>query len=322
MSRINAEVTRQLVRILNNQAVDTGLLAGNSATPGQVETILDIQPTAIRSLPPLVLNGVAVNNSSSVNIAGGAVGVSLTGGTSVTSSSGDIGVTAGADVNIGNSSLNAAANVNVNSDANVSASGATVNGNINTTLSAGDILSLNASVVAAINLLSLSGANGVVINGTTITATDPLLGEADISTGGNITVGGGTTIQAPTIMLNAGGGIALDGTGGNFTGNIIDVIAGNTATVQNADLTALSTVNISAHTVNLINVAFGNGSTVNLKSFFGLLAPLPDSNLPSLPGYVNFIRGVTYGGTTITTLNEGSFIVPGTGSGIHISALP
>jgi len=345
MPRINTEVTRQLVQILNNQAVDTGLLAGNSATPGQVQAILDDEPIVLQNLPSLILNGATVNKSGSVNIGGGTVGVSLTGGTSVTSTSGDVGITAGGDVNVtagtsvtassgnvgvstsgdvnvGDSSLSASGSVNVASGGSVSTSGSTVNGSVNTTLSAGDVLSLSASVVTAINLLSLSGVNGVAIAGTTITASDPSLGEADISTGGNITVGGGTTIQAPTIILNAGGGIALDGTGGNFTGNIIDVIAGNTATVQNADLTALSTVNISAHTINLINVQFGGTSTVNLQSFYGVLAPLPNSNLPSVPGDVNFIHGVTYGGTTITFLNEGTFVTAGTGPGIHISAQP
>jgi hypothetical protein len=301
MPKINAEVTRQLLQILNNQVGDTGLLVGNSATPGQVQAYEDLATVSIKSRQVTVANNVS--STGDINIGSGAstLSVALTTGSSVDSSAGSVGVTAAG---------------------NVDAGGANVSSGVNTTLSAGDTLSLDASVVAAISLVSLSGVNGVNISGTVITATDPTTGAVDISSGGTITVDNGTSITAPSITLNAGDGILLDGTGGTFSGNIFNLIAANTATVQNADLTAFATINMAAHTINLTDVAFGGASTVNLHSFLGLLALLPNTGLPSVPGEVNFIRGVTYGGTTITTLNELTYVTAGSGAGIHISTLP
>jgi hypothetical protein len=301
MPKINAEVTRQLLQILNNQVGDTGLLVGNLATPGQVQAYEDLATVSIKSRQVTV--GHSVSSVGDINIGSGAstLSVSLAGGSSVDSSAGSVGVTAAG---------------------NVDAGGANVSSGVNTTLSAGDTLSLDASVVAAISLVSLSGVNGVSISATTITATDPTTGAVNISTGGNITVDNATSITAPSITLNAGDGILLDGTGGTFSGNIFNLIAANTATVQNADLTAFATVNMAAHTLDLINVAFGDSSIVNLHSLLGILAPLPDTGLPPVPGEVNFISGVTYGGTTITVLNEGRYVTGGTGAGIHISTLP
>jgi hypothetical protein len=300
MPKINAEVTRQLLQILNNQVGDTGLLVGNSATPGQVQAYEDLATVSIKSRQVTVANN---SSTGDINIGSGAstLSVALTTGSSVDSSAGSVGVTAAG---------------------NVDAGGANVSSGVNTTLSAGDTLSLDASVVAAISLVSLSGVNGVNISGTVITATDPTTGAVDISSGGTITVDNGTSITAPSITLNAGDGILLDGTGGTFSGNIFNLIAANTATVQNADLTAFATINMAAHTINLTDVAFGGASTVNLHSFLGLLALLPNTGLPSVPGEVNFIRGVTYGGTTITTLNELTYVTAGSGAGIHISTLP
>jgi hypothetical protein len=70
---------------------------------------------------------------------------------------------------------------------------------------------------------------------------------------------------------------------------------------------------MTAHTINLQNVSFGALSTVNLTSFFGLLAPSPNSGATSLPGYVNFISGVTYGGQPAQ-----NFVNPATTTGIFI----
>jgi len=42
IGKIEAEITRQLLQILNNQAQDTGLLVGNNATPDSVQVRMDI----------------------------------------------------------------------------------------------------------------------------------------------------------------------------------------------------------------------------------------------------------------------------------------
>jgi hypothetical protein len=66
--------------------------------------------------------------------------------------------------------------------------------------------------------------------------------------------------------------------------------AGNLLTAQNLKLDYM-TVNLTAHTINLANVAFSNNSTVTLTSHFGVL------NMgSSVSGDVNFISNVSYNG--------------------------
>jgi ferric-dicitrate binding protein FerR (iron transport regulator) len=303
MPKINAEVTRQLLQILNNQVDDTGLIVGNKAGPGTVQVYADLATVNIQTHHQQLVVDTQVSAAGDISVGSGATtfALTLTAGSSVSSSSGSVDLAAAGTI---------------------AASGTGLNAGVNTTVSAGDTLSIDASVVTAISQVALSGVNGVSISGAVITATDPATGSVAVSSGGSITVGGTTTITAPAITLNAGDGILLDGTGGSFSGNSLSLTAANTATVQNADLTAFPTVNMAAHTLNLINVAFGGGSVVNLHSFLGILAPLPNTGLLSVPGAVNFISGVTYGGTTISALNEGRYVTGGTGAGIHISTLP
>ena len=61
---------------------------------------------------------------------------------------------------------------------------------------------------------------------------------------------------------------------------------------------------MAANTINLLNVAFGTGSSVTLQSLKGVLAPNPNTGAVSVPGDVNFIRNVTYGGTAITSATQ------------------
>lgn len=69
-----------------------------------------------------------------------------------------------------------------------------------------------------------------------------------------------------------------------------------------ADLNAVNTnfigsqISLQARTINLTNVDFSSGSRVNLASQNGVLTANPNTGQPSVPGNVNFINGVTYGG--------------------------
>ena len=75
------------------------------------------------------------------------------------------------------------------------------------------------------------------------------------------------------------------------SGATANLTAANLITVNNTDFTPYATVNLAANTINLSDVAFGGGSAVTLKSLLGLL------NVgSSVPGDVNFIQNVTYGG--------------------------
>lgn len=69
---------------------------------------------------------------------------------------------------------------------------------------------------------------------------------------------------------------------------------------------------LQARTVKLRDVGFRGGSRVILESAVGQLAPNPNTNQPAVPGFVNFIQNVRYGGTDATSsiISNGS---PGAG---------
>lgn len=72
--------------------------------------------------------------------------------------------------------------------------------------------------------------------------------------------------------------------------------------INNSDLIVVSlepyslSIETAAHTINLLNVSFDSGAIVNLRSFYGSLWSNPNTDYDSVPGYVNFINGVSYGG--------------------------
>jgi hypothetical protein len=63
-----------------------------------------------------------------------------------------------------------------------------------------------------------------------------------------------------------------------------------------AAVRGLEKISLSARTIALSHVNFAAGSTVVLATEAGRLAPDPNTGRPALPGHVNFIREVTYGG--------------------------
>ena len=126
-----------------------------------------------------------------------------------------------------------------------------------------------------------------------------------------------TSIQAHYLTLNSGDSILLDAAGRTLTatgaGATANFNAPNLVTVNNADLSVYGIVNMAANTINLFNVAFGGGSSVTLQSLNGLLAPNPNTGATSVPGDVNFIQNVTYGGNPAQNR---------VGTGILIGKLP
>jgi hypothetical protein len=230
---------------------------------------------------------------------------------SIYSYNGNMSITAGGTAGIDDGSLWASGDVNITAGGTVSiASSGTV---ADTTITAGGSLTINTGTG-----LTVSGAS---LNANTTSGTVSLN-----STTGQTTINNGSSVQAFYINVNSSDGILLDGTGGALSGNRLDLSSGNAdgtdkINVQNADLTAFATVNMAAHTINLMDVAFGGASMVNLHSFFGLLADNPNTGAGSIPGFVNFINGVTYGGTLITSANQSAYVNPGSGPGIYISTL-
>ncbi len=133
------------------------------------------------------------------------------------------------------------------------------------------------------------------------------------STSGSVNITG-TSITAHYLTVNSGDGILLDASGHTLTasgaGATASFTAPNLITVNNADFSSFSVVNMAANTINLSDVTFGANSSVTLRSLLGLL------NVgSSVPGYVNFIQNVYYGadlaqnhvnnggGITVTTRN-------------------
>jgi len=55
-------------------------------------------------------------------------------------------------------------------------------------------------------------------------------------------------------------------------------------------------LSLSGQTVTLRNVNFAGGSRVVLASETGILSARPNTGQPPIPGNVNFVRNVTYGG--------------------------
>ena len=160
--------------------------------------------------------------------------------------------------------------------------------------------------------VNFSGPN-VDVEGPTVINTDPNTGSVTMTaSSGSVTVTG-TSITTHVLTLNSGDGILLDASGqilaasgANATANFT---APNLITVNNADLSSFSIINMAANTINLSDVNLGSG-IVTLKSLLGLL------NVgSSVPGDVNFIENVSYkgglaqnyvnngGGITVTTLH-------------------
>ena len=94
-----------------------------------------------------------------------------------------------------------------------------------------------------------------------------------------------------------------------------DVRVGSATHAQ--DLSSLTDVNISGHTLVLKKINFG-GAPI-LKSELGLLAANPNTDQAVQRGYVNFINGVTYQGALITSANQSTYVNPSSGPGIIIT---
>ena len=67
-SKINSEITQQLLQILNGAAADTGLIVGDNATPTTVQVVMDINnnPGTPPSTPPTPTLPTAFNSDGSI----------------------------------------------------------------------------------------------------------------------------------------------------------------------------------------------------------------------------------------------------------------
>jgi hypothetical protein len=157
-------------------------------------------------------------------------------------------------------------------------------------------VSITGSSLVAANSVNITSFNGsVTLSGSTLNT-----GSLGISAAGSVTVTSDVShsFQVNNVSVSAGNGIFVDGGDSSPQLSIgaakpgkIDLTAVNLLTAQNLKLDSM-TVNLTANTINLSNVAFSNGSTVTLTSSAGVL----NTNGLSISGDVNFITNVTYGG--------------------------
>jgi hypothetical protein len=177
-------------------------------------------------------------------------------------------------------------------------------------------ISVNNTTINASSLLTAVTANALNVTDSTL-KTDAGAGTVTLISSFGSTSVTGTSITAHYLTVNSGDGILLDANGQTLTatgsGATANFTAPNLITVNNADFSSFGVVNMAANTINLSSVAFGGTSAVTLKSLNGVLAPSPNTGAVSVPGDVNFINNVTYGGNpaqnyinsgiTVTTLH-------------------
>ncbi|HXC03051.1 MAG TPA: FecR family protein [Opitutaceae bacterium] len=181
--------------------------------------------------------------------------------------------------------------------------GSTIQAQNNINLASNNDITITGSSVVANNNLDIDSLNGdVTINSPQMIGAQSLevsAGDSIMVTSGGNGNGNGSNgnFQVGDVTLTAGNGITINGNsqtpsaGPLTTSFVFMMTAANFISVQNLDFGGFATVNMTAHTLNLTNADFANTSTVNLRSHSGLL------NMgSSVPGDVNFISNVTYGG--------------------------
>jgi hypothetical protein len=244
-------------------------------------------------------------------------GVSISGGSTLNASSQNfISTTATGTISVtGNSILNG--NDNLSSAAALTVNGATFNSD--PTFGTVDMTSNTASVTvqnASITTSSLFAQGGYVSGSGSFTAMNSSIVAPSVSLGSGTTSGSvtvqNTSITAFNLTLGAADGILLDnssggtilGSGGTATFN---ASSGSSAvTVNTADLSGFSTVNMMAHTLYFTNVNFGG--TVNLTCNTGGYV----INQAPIVGDVNFLgNNNTYNHTPVSGHINTSVPMPG-----------
>jgi hypothetical protein len=283
---------------------------------------VSIRSSGIAEVPALQ-TGKSVSGAASSSVI-----VSIS-GSSITANHGDVDIQNGTTTTPPPLLPSLANNLNITGGSVITAN----NGNVNFSTDegvnlAGSTVHASGSGGTTGNVTVNAGA-GITVNGATVTgdAADGTITLNSVSRA--TTIANGATVRSFYLDVNSPDGILIDGrTGGgvHLTGNTMNLKGSLTdgtkgINVKNADLTAYATVNMSAHTVSLTSVAFGSGSYNNFQTFYGALAANPNTGAAAQSGYLNFINGVTYAGTLVTSGNQSTFVNPASGPGIYVSPL-
>jgi FecR protein len=225
------------------------------------------------------------------------------GNTSFTTGSGGILFNNSSISTYGNLGLKTAGDVTINGST-FTANSAIVNASGQIAFSSGSVAALNTfGIFNSQKDITLANAGFQADANSGLLEFDAAKGKLNIS---------GTSFNTGYLVLNSGDGILLDGTGATFTGgrnataNFTATGSGAAIGLSNADFSHYAQMNISADTVNLLNVAFNN--TVNIFSRLGTW-----NNGSSQPGCVNDLGNVTYNGTLVSAANGASGQIGNTG---------
>ncbi|NBV21563.1 MAG: hypothetical protein EBS05_06520 [Proteobacteria bacterium] len=226
----------------------------------------------------LTLNGGATTVSGTPGTAQITAGRDLT-ATSTTVTAGTVGLTATA----GSATLNAltataasAVNVSAQTDATLTSSTVSASGTDGTaTLTAGGSATLTDTSLSAKTVTLAATTGSLTCNNPTVSKFTTL----NVNASQNLTVANGTLAGLAIAQNNSA----------NFS-------AGDTLSVSGTTLSGVGNISWSARTLNLQNINFPGGSTVNLYSQLGQLAPNANTGAASVPGFVNFILNVNYNG--------------------------
>lgn len=244
----------------------------------------------------------------------------------------------GATVSLNGGSYNVSGTASVNAygtDLNTSGF-PTISGNI-VSLQANADAHLHDTTVSATTLVNLNAQQDVKVAAGSYTVTGAG-GTVQASAGRDIFVGSSAQFQGNTVQMTASRNATLTSpvirgfstlnvsavndlnvASGSFTGSAMsptaaaNLTAGETLTVNGANVSGVANISLSARTMNLSNIDFPSGSTVNLYSQLGQLAANPNTGAASVPGHVNFILNVNYNGSPAQLF---------VGSTINIAARP
>ncbi|PAW81924.1 MAG: hypothetical protein B9S33_15785 [Pedosphaera sp. Tous-C6FEB] len=301
------------------QKVTLGGRAGLTIEPGAYINAFHIGELKLVTDGAMNLNNVSFANSGGkLHLSAGqtlglnAGGISATPsmtleGAAVSLSGGSYNVTGSALVDANGTTLNTS-RTTFNGE-NVSLQASTLADLHSTTVSATMLANLDSSQDLAINSGRYSGASVQASAGRDLSVSSAEFQGPTV----NLNAGRDATLSSPTVSgfttlnVTAVRNLSIFGAG-SFNGapGVANFTAGDTLAASGT-MANVTTISLSARTVNLSNITFAYGSTVNLYCDTGNLAGHPNTGAASVPGHVNFIVNVNYGDGPAQNFN-GSFI--------------
>lgn len=176
------------------------------------------------------------------------------------------------------------------------------------TVDAVGTITSSGNVVTASNSRLYSSGGSINSTGDTVDApiihatTSAVVGTVNLTTG---------TFTASSNLVVSGANVNVSST--NFNGSTTGVATfsgsmaassstmSNAITMSNTNFLGFTTVNMAAYTINLSNVDFGAGQSVYLNSGLTNGGTPTFGTGSAVPGRVNFLGGVTYGGADVNT---------------------